>query len=178
MAAPVDNEAGGAEKRVVVGRVSGLYGVMGWVKVFSYTRPKKNILGYSPWHIETPDGWRTYRLEEGRTHSKALIARLEGTDDRTQAQALLGCDIAVNRSQLPQLPAGEYYWCDLLELTVFNRQGVCLGSVIEIQETGANDVLVIEGEKRHLVPLLTDRYVMEVNPGAGHMVVEWDPEWT
>lgn len=151
---------------------------MGWVKVFSYTRPKENLLGYSPWHIETPDGWRTYRLEEGRVHGKALIARLEEMDNRTQVQALLGCDIAVSRSQMPQLSAGEYYWCDLLELTVFNRQGVCLGSVIEIQETGANDVLVIEGAERHLVPLLIRRYVREVDLDAGRLVVDWDPEWT
>ncbi|MEX2525128.1 MAG: ribosome maturation factor RimM [Gammaproteobacteria bacterium] len=178
MAAAADNVAGGAEKRVVVGRISGLYGVMGWVKVFSYTRPKQNILGYSPWQIATPDGWRTYRLEEGRAHGKALIARLENTDDRTQAQALLGCDIAVSRRQLPPLPPGEYYWCDLTGLEVFNRQGVCLGRVVEILETGANDVLVIEGEQRHMVPLLMEQYVREVDADAGRMIVDWDPEWT
>ncbi len=108
MATPVDNPATEAEERVVVGRVSGLYGVAGWVKVFSYTRPKENILTYSPWQIETAGGWRRYRLLEGRSHGKTLIARLEDMAERAQARALMGCEIAVSRSQLPPLPQGEY----------------------------------------------------------------------
>ena len=176
MAAPADNVAGD-DRRVTVGRISGLYGVAGWVKVFSYTRPKENILAYSPWQVKTSAGWQSYRLEAGRTQGKGLIAQLAGIGDREQARPLMGCDIAVGRGQLPDLPEGEYYWCDLIGLAVVNRQGLELGSVVEIQETGANDVLIIEGYERHLVPLLMERYIMEVDLAGGRLVVDWDPEW-
>lgn len=176
MATPADNP-GGDDRRVVVGRVSGLYGVTGWVRVFSYTRPKENILGYSPWLIHTPSGWRSHPLEQGSRHGRGLIARLGDIADREAARAILGSDIAVARRQLPELPAGEYYWCDLIGLRVVNRQGRDLGSVVEVQETGANDVLVVEGEEPCLVPLVMERFVSEVDLKLGRIVVDWDPKW-
>lgn len=176
MAAPADNPTG-ADRRVVIGRVSGLYGVMGWVKVFSYTRPKENILDYSPWLINLPSGWRSYRLEQGRSHGKGLIARVEGVSDREGARALMGCDIAVTRRQLPEPEQGEYYWCDLIGLDVVNREGLELGSVVDIEETGANDVLIVEGRKRCLIPFVAEKFVKAVDLNLGRIVVDWDPMW-
>ncbi len=176
MDTPAEHSAA-AEKQVTVGRVSGLYGVTGWVKVFSYTRPKENILAYTPWLLQTADGWRPYRLERGRVHGKGLIASLAEIGDRESARLLMGCDIAVSRSQLPELPEGEYYWCDLIGLEVYNRQDDSLGRVVEVQETGANDVLVVEGEERCLIPLLMEQFVREVDLKQGRIIVDWDPEW-
>jgi 16S rRNA processing protein RimM len=177
MPAGADNGAE-QDRRIVVGRISGVYGILGWVKVFSYTRPKENILDYSPWQIRTAAGWRVLRLGQGRRHGKGLIARLEGINDRDGARGLAGADIAVSRSQLPPPEEGEYYWCDLIGLTALNRAGRELGRVVEIQETGANDVLVIEGEGRHLVPLLRDKFVREVDLEGGRIIVDWDPDWS
>lgn len=173
MTAAADQDHGAAG-RVVIGRVSGVYGIAGWVKVFSYTRPRENIFNYSPWLLGTRAGWREAALQEGGVHGKGLIARLQGITDRDAARALMGCDIAIARAQLPPLPAGEYYWHDLIGLTVVNRAGEELGEVTELQETGANDVLVVSGRERRLIPVVMDEVILEVDLDAGRIRVDWD----
>jgi 16S rRNA processing protein RimM len=94
--------------RVMIGRISGLHGVRGWVKVFSYTNPITNIINYSPWHIiHSQHGvTRTMSVCEGQAHGKGIIARLESIHDRDEAAHLLGAEIAVNREQLPPRARG------------------------------------------------------------------------
>lgn len=167
-----------SQAQVTVGKISGIYGVSGWVKILSYTRPITNIFSYSPWLIRRGEQQEPMELLEGREHGKGLVARLKNLDDRDIARSLIGKEIAVYRQQMPALPQGEYYWCDLLELDAVNQAGVYLGKVTEILETGANDVLVIEGERRHLVPLIMKNYVTEIDLDAGRITVDWDPEYT
>ena len=168
--------ADGRDRRVIVGRISGIYGVAGWVKVVSYTRPRENLFDYRDWLVGGSGGWQPRVLEGGRPQGKGLIAKLEGVDDRDAARACMGKDIAVRRAQMPDLPEGEYYWCDLLGLEVRNRDGALLGKVTELKETGANDVLVVTGEAgRQLIPMVLDRYVLEVNLDEGRMSVDWEP---
>jgi 16S rRNA processing protein RimM len=164
----------GAAGRVIIGRISGVYGTAGWVRVFSYTRPRENICSYSPWLVATPDGWEERELLETRVHGKGLIARLAGPEDRDAARALIDRDIAVYRRQLPALPEGEYYWCDLIGRRVVNLGGEELGEVTEIRETGANDVLVVEDGGRRLIPLVMEKVVREVDPAGDRIVVDWD----
>jgi 16S rRNA processing protein RimM len=115
-------------------------------------------------------------LQTGRRHGKGLIASLQNVDDRESAKALINANIAISRIQMPKLPEGEYYWCDLIGLSVENQAGIALGKVIEILETGANDVLVIEGEKRILIPLLMGNHVHGVDLELGKIQVAWEPE--
>lgn len=171
MAAAGENGNGAA--RVVIGSIAGVHGVQGWIKVFSHTRPRENIFAYSPWLVETAGNWREYRLLEGRTHGKGLIARLEGLDDREAARALAGAAVAVHRSQLPPLPEGEYYWCDLIGCTVVDLAGEELGRVSEILETGANDVLVVAGRERLLLPLVMDKIVKDIDLTQRRIRVDW-----
>ncbi|RFA30868.1 ribosome maturation factor RimM [Alkalilimnicola ehrlichii] len=163
---------------LTVGRISGLYGVRGWVRIFSYTEPRERILEYVDWHLRSQDGWREVELAEGRRHGKGIVARIEGVDDREQARALIGSDIGVSREQLPALEPGEYYWVDLEGLQVETESGHALGVVDYLFETGANDVLVVKGEDRErLLPFVLDQVVKRVDLESGLILVDWDPEF-
>lgn len=162
---------------VVVGRISALYGVRGWVKVFSHTDPRDNILHYQPWLVNINGAWQSLEHVEGRIHQQGIVARLDGYDDRDAASTLLGCDIAVRPEQLAVLPPGEYYWSELIGLKVITTEGVELGAVEKLLETGSNDVLVVQGERERLIPYLQGQVVVKVDKEAGYMVVDWDPEF-
>ena len=161
---------------VVLGRVSGLFGVKGWVKVFSDTAPRENILGYPHWYLQRDGEWRPYRLLDGRRQGKAVVARLQGCDDRDQAAELIGADIAIRRDQLPPARTDEFYWTDLQGLRVETLDGVDLGRVDHLFETGANDVMVIEGDRQRLIPFI-DGVIGQVDLDAGLIRVDWDPDF-
>lgn len=162
---------------IILGRVSGIFGVRGWVRIYSHTDPRENILQYSHWHLPHEGGWRRLKVEEGRRQGKAVVARLEGYDDREQARTLMGCDIALPREELPQLEEGEYYWSDLQGLRVYNREGVDFGTVSHLVATGANDVLIVHGERERLIPMVQGRFVHRVDLDAGVIEVDWDPDF-
>ncbi len=160
---------------VVLGRISGLFGVRGWVKVYSYTEPREAVLDYRRWLLSRKDGWQEATVAEGQRHGKTIIARIDGYVDRDQAAALIGTDIAVPRDELPETEKGEFYWSDLEGLTVVHRDGTELGKVAHLLETGANDVMVVRGEKERLVPFVMNKVVLGVDLDEGVIEVDW--EW-
>ena len=168
-----------SKQRVVLGRIAGLFGVKGWVKVYSETDPPANILDYSPWYLQMADGWRPYVVQQGQIHGKGIIARLEGCNDRDEASPLLGAEIAVDRDQLPVLTEDEYYWSDLIGLAVLNQTGQTLGKVDHLLETGANDVLVVIGADKQecLIPYIRGDVVKEIDLVKGCLRVDWDPDF-
>lgn len=161
------------ERRVQVGHVAGLFGVRGWIKVYSHTRPRESILSYSPWLIERHGTWRTFKIAEGQAHGKGVIARLEGCEDRDAAALLVGGQIHVLISQLPVAGKNEYYWAELEGLRVVNTAGVELGRVNHLFETGANDVMVVRGDRERLIPFAAS-VVQRVDRTAGVIYVDWD----
>ncbi len=163
--------------RILVGRISGLFGVRGWIKVFSYTEPRDNIVRYSPWHLRCAGGERAVEVAAGRSHGEGVVAKLKGVDDRDAAAALAGADIEVDRRQLEPLPAGEYYWAQLLGLQVVDMQGRTLGAVDHLLRTGANDVLVVEGDRQRLIPFVQGVIVRDIDLDAGVMRVDWEPDY-
>ena len=165
------------ERKIVVGRISGLYGVRGWVRVYSYTAPREEIICYSPWQIGSRGQWREMRVAEGRKHGKGIVARLVGCDDRDLAAALMGSDIVIPRSRLPETVVGEYYWTDLVGLKVVTSDGVELGVIKTLMETGANDVLVVQGEQELLIPYIYDDVVVKIDLEQQLMQVDWEPEY-
>ena len=170
--------AGFEEKLVILGRVNGLHGVRGWLKIYSYSKPKENIFSYKPWLLKfAEEDWREIRVKAWKVQGKGLIAELEGITDRENASQYLGMEVAVVRSAMPTLADDEYYWCDLIGLEVVNQDASVLGKITEIKETGANDVLVVEGEDRYLVPMLKGSVVKSVNLEQGEMLVDWDGEY-
>lgn len=166
-----------SQRLVPLGRISGLYGVHGWVKIFSETDPREAILSYSPWLIRQSGDWQEIAVVKGRPHGKTVVASLAGIADRDQAAKLLGAEIAVPRSQLPRTAADDYYWTDLEGLTVTTTEGVVLGTIRSLFETGANDVMVVVGERERLLPFILQQVVKEVDLAAGTILVDWDPEF-
>ena len=164
-------------RSIVVGRVAGLYGVKGWIKVYSFTQPRQNILKYSPWFLCGAGSRRAAAVAESRVHGKALIARLEGVTDRDAAAELVGTDILVDRDQLGDTEEGEFYWTDLVGLRVVTEDGREIGVVDHLLETGANDVLVVAGDRRRLVPFVMDQVIRQVDLENGTIIVAWDPDY-
>lgn len=173
MGEPATAPVGAGPKAVVLGRIGGVFGVLGWVKVYSETNPIENIFGYSPWLIEG----QARQVVEWRRHGKGMVARLEGFDDRDRARALVGKAISIRRDQLPPPSADEYYWTDLEGLEVETRDGVRLGRVSHLMETGANDVLVVRGERERLLPFVWGQCVLEIDLDRGRLRVDWDPDF-
>jgi 16S rRNA processing protein RimM len=117
-------------------------------------------------------------VTDGRAHGKGVVAQLAGYADRELARELIGADIAVERAQMAAPAANEYYWTDLIGAAVVNRDGVEFGRVDHLLETGANDVLVIRGERGEtLVPFVAGRYVLEVDLGRKRILVDWGSDW-
>lgn len=160
-------------KPILIGRIAGIYGIKGWIKVISYTRPPEKILSYTPWYIQHADGLQEMAVCDGAGAGRSLRAALQGITDRDLARALIGSDIYIQRSQLEDLPNGQYYWADLLGLEVVNTAGRVLGVLEEIYETGANDVMVVQGDERHLIPLVWEQYLLDVDLGQGIIRVDW-----
>lgn len=168
--------AGGADAPVILGRISGLYGVRGWVKVFSYTDPREAVLNYREWLVRQEGNWQAAKLAEGKRQGKTVIARLDGVDDRDDAAMFLDCDIAVPRTAMPEPEDGQYYFDDLEGMKVVHRDGNELGTVAYVMETGANDVLVTSGEPERLIPFVAGEVVLDVDLANGVITVDW--EWT
>jgi len=163
---------------IVIGKLVGVYGIKGWFKILSFTRPRENIFTYSPWLIKQNGDWQGMQLSEGKPHGKGLIASIEEITDIDEAMAFVGSEIAIKRDQLAEPKAGEYYWHDLINLQVINGQKEILGVVTELLETGANDVLVVEaGKQRYLIPYVKDVYIKDIDLEQGIMQVDWQTDY-
>ncbi|MBU2954112.1 ribosome maturation factor RimM [Marinobacter sp. F3R08] len=170
-------------QETVIGRITSVFGVKGWLKVFSFTDPKEGILDYPDWTLDL-DGKRIpAKLEEGRRQGQGIVVRLKGINDRDLARTYCGAEVRVSTSELPELPDGEYYWFQLEGLDVFTVEDECLGKVHHLLETGSNDVLVVQAtvgsidQRERLIPYLPGEVVQDVDLEAKRVVVDWDPEF-
>lgn len=155
-----------------MGRVAAPYAVRGWIKVQTFTEYLDSLLDFSVWWLGKAGKWQAFNVLEAKVHSQFLVAQLEGVNDRNQSESMVGMEIAVPRAELPEAEEGEYYWDDLIGLTVVNLLGETLGKVEGILETGAHDVLKVAGDRQHLIPF-TDPILREVDLKAGRIVVDW-----
>ncbi|MBU0654507.1 MAG: ribosome maturation factor RimM [Gammaproteobacteria bacterium] len=162
---------------VTLGKVSGVFGVKGWVKVFSYTSERDGILSYEPWFLKIAGEWEAFRIAASQSQAKGIVVLFEGMVDRDQAQTLIGCEIAVPREQLRNLGNGEYYWTDLIGLDVVTTEGIALGKIGQLFETGSNDVMVVNGDRERLLPWIMNDVVKAVSLEENKILVDWDPEF-
>ncbi|MGB0496108.1 MAG: ribosome maturation factor RimM [Kangiellaceae bacterium] len=173
-----------ANQPIVVGKISGVFGVHGWVKIFSYAEPRNNILTYKPWLIRQKSDWRTMELVKGRTQGKTIVAQIKGVDDRDKAYALIGSEIAIESKQLKKLGKDNFYWRDLIGLNVEEINQGPIGIVKSIMETGANDVLVVvkkdsSGKSTEiLIPYLLGDVVKDVDLDGQLIRVDWDESFS
>lgn len=162
---------------LLMGRIAGPHGVQGWLKVLSYARPAAAIFGYQPWQLRHRGADLPFAVAEWRQQGRGLVFRALSVTDRSTAEGMAGAEIWVPRSALPPAAPGEYYWADLEGLAVSTVGGVELGRVSHLLDTGANDVLVVQGERQRLIPFIRGQYVRSVDLAAGRIVVDWDPDF-
>lgn len=162
---------------VVVGQIGKPYGVQGWMKVHSFTEPYTNLLDYEPWFIEQRGQWHELTGIKVQEHGNAILLHIEGCDSPEDARRYTNAKIAVVRELFSALDDDEFYWNDLAGLTVINQDDVTLGTVDYIFETGSNDVLVVKGEREHLVPFLYGEVILKVDLTQKVIRVQWDPEF-
>jgi 16S rRNA processing protein RimM len=172
-----DAVAGADRRRVVLGHIRGPHGVRGWVKVQTFTEERETLLQHPLWLVGRGEEFREYRLKSGQGHGSGLLVSLEGVSGRDEAEALRGKDVAVWRDALPALEENEFYWSDLEGLEVVTRDGIRLGVVERLFETGANDVMVVAGDRERLIPFVMDEVVLRVDLAARCLEVDWDPEF-
>lgn len=148
---------------------------------FPPLKTPKAFLTISPGFIQKAGQWQQVQLESWKHHNQDLIIKLKGVDDRDAANLLTNCEIVVDSSQLPALEEGDYYWKDLMGCQVVTAEGYDLGKVIDMMETGSNDVLVIKanlkdafGIKERLVPFLDGQVIKKVDLATRTIEVDWD----
>ena len=170
------------EDLIVLGKITSVHGVRGEVKIYSFTDPIDNLLGYPAWTLKRDGEVKQVELVSGRLQGKILVAKLKGLDDREVARTFAGFDICVPRALLPDLYDGEYYWHQLEGLKVIDLQGQLLGRLDHLLETGSNDVMVVKpcpgslDDRERLLPY-TEQCVQKVDLAAGEMRVDWDADF-
>mgnify|MGYP001822389450 CR=1 FL=1 len=170
---------------LTVGKITGCYGIKGWVKIHSYTEPQENFLQFGKWMIRRRGALEPIEFDSGKRHGKGLVAHIAGVDDRTLAEAYRGLEVIAAADGLPQLEEGDYYWHQLQGLQVWCLEDdgrVLLGKVDHLIETGANDVLVVKAsegsidDRERLIPYLPDDVVSRVDLEQGEIEVDWFPD--
>jgi len=173
-----------ADDHVVLGTLTSPHGVKGWLKVYSYTSPMEGILDYASWVLRQAGSLSRVGLVQGRRQGKGLVVQLDGIDSREAAETLAGAEILLPKAELPALGDEEYYWHQLEGLRVVTRDGLALGRIDALFETGANDVMIVKGDvdesleaRERLLPYLPGEVVLDVNLEHGVMIVDWDPDF-
>ena len=158
---------------VVVGRFGPPFGIKGWLNVISYTDPLTNLADYRPWFVERDGAWSEIAIEALQPHRNGFVAQIAGIADRNEAQMLSGRSIGVADSTLPATADDEFYWKDLIGLTVEDGRGVVIGEVTGLIETGANDVLVVRAAHGdELIPFV-DQFIARVDLESRRVIVDW-----
>jgi len=160
---------------VVIGEIGRAHGIRGWVWVNSYTRPLEEIRRYRQWFVEDAAGGSWYAVKAVHRQPKGLVVQLEGIADRDGAEAITGSRVVVDAADLPPAGQDEYYWRDLIGCAVINTEGVAFGTVREMIETGANDVLVVEGDRERLIPFAPGEVIVSIDVADKRLTVDWDP---
>lgn len=176
------------EQLVTMGRIVAPYGIKGWIRIQPFTQQQQGLLDYPRWQVGQESCWQSRTVEVAKVHGATVVAKLEGVTDREQAAALQGMRIAVSRDDFPEPATNEFYWADLIGLKVVNAAGVALGSVTRVFETGANDVLVVEGkvaneggdervdQRERLLPFIAP-VIRQVDITGGTIIVDWDADY-
>lgn len=168
-----------SEEFIPVGKISGAFGVRGWVKVYSFTEPRGNILEYSPLFLSRQGEWIEIEVSGGHLQGKGVVMGIANVTDRDQVQPLIGAELAIRKAQLEPADEDEFYWADLIGLSVENLDGEVLGTVEHLLETGANDVLVVKADKQseRLIPFVVDDIVKLVDLDNKLIRVDWSKDY-
>jgi len=166
------------DKKIYLGKITGVHGIKGWLKIQSYSSPPENILNYPSWIINNKGEEDFYSIEQGRKQNNKIVVKLEKIDDRNTAESLINSKIQILRSDLPKLSNENYYWSDLVGLSVLNSEETVIGKIESLIETGANDVMVIITlkDERILIPFVMHEIIKEVNVELSYIKIDWSIE--
>ena len=166
------------DKKIYLGKITGAHGIKGWLKIQSFSSPPENILNYPSWIINNQGEEDFYSIEQGRKQNKKIVVKLENIDDRNTAESLINSKILILRSDLPKLSNENYYWSDLVGLSVLNSEETVIGKIESLIETGANDVMVIITlkDERILIPFVMHEIIKEVNVEQNYIKIDWSIE--
>jgi len=163
---------------VIMGRIAAAHGIRGLVKIQPFTEHLDSLLDYRTWWIGHEHGpWREVQAEQCEVHGKTLVAQLPDCPDRTAAEKLKGLLIAVPRSSLPKQGEGEYYWSDLIGLAVVNEADITLGTVSNLLETGANEVLSVRGDSGEILIPFVASAIRQVDLKNRIIRVDWSADY-
>ena len=176
---------------VEVGRVIGAWGIKGAIKVLPFSSAPEALFSTKRWHIRPAVVQRPVsisavpmpellRVVQAREHGDGIVANVQDVDDRTAAEALAGARVFISRTSFPTPDENEFYWVDLIGLDVVNREGLALGTVVGLIETGPHCVLRIHPHGKAevavseecLVPFV-GAYVDDVDREARRITVDW-----
>ena len=166
------------DKKIYLGKITGVHGIKGWLKIQSFSSPPENILNYPSWIINNKGEEDFYSIEQGRKQNNKIVVKLEKIDDRNTAESLINSKIQILRSDLPKLSNENYYWSDLVGLSVLNSEEKVIGKIESLIETGANDVMVIITlkDERILIPFVMHEIIKEVNVELNYIKIDWSIE--
>jgi len=164
---------------VIMGKVAAAHGIQGWLKIQPYTAEPGNLTDYRTWWLgNEQQGWRELDVLQSSLHGgKTVVAQLMGCHDRNTAETYKGLLVAIPRSRLPQTDEDEYYWSDLIGLEVVNEAGERLGVVDTLQETGANQVLCVQGDEGEILIPFIAQVVKQVSLEDKVIRVDWQADY-
>lgn len=167
------------DTHIQLGAIQGVFGVKGWLKIFSFCRPKEQILDYSKWELKSSTGTASHELQDGKLHGNGIVAKFHNINDRTQAETLIRAEIWVAREEMPELSEDEFYWFQLEGLNVISIEGKSLGKLKRMMETGANDVMVVaDADKQEiLIPYIREQVVKRVDLEKRAITVDWQKDY-
>lgn len=166
-----------SEPYIKIGKVSGPFGIKGWLKIQSFTDPNSNILSYSPWYLRKGQEFKIVQLADGKLQGRSVVVKLVDVIDRDQAANFSGYEVCITQDQLPEIAEDEYYWSQLVGLSVENIQGIALGVVDSLFETGANDVLIVHGDRERAIPFIQNQVIINIDLNEKKMLVDWDSDF-
>jgi len=145
------------EAHILIGKIVGVHGIRGNLKIFSYAESPDIFSPERPLFLRNAGGLKPADILWCSAHKKGLLLSLKAVSDRNQAEKLVGTELVIPRSELPEAEEDEYYWADIVGMDVYTEDGLFLGKIRSIMETGSNDVYVVSnGGKETLVPALAD----------------------
>ena len=169
-------------EKVILGKIGAPYGIKGWLKLTPYTDDPEGIFNYDTLLIQLNGQWQQQKVANWRRHNNGIVLKFDAVDDRDGAQRFTHAEMAVLAEDLPDLAEDEFYWRELIGLSVTNESGYGMGQVTDILETGSNDVLVVKakpndafGKTERLIPFLTEQVVKAIDKEAKVITVDWDP---
>jgi 16S rRNA processing protein RimM len=165
------------DKLTIVGRFGRVHGLQGFITVHSFTEPRNNIANYAQWYVNIAQQWQPLEIIKLEKVVKHILVQVAGYKDLEAVAVLTNLDIAIKQEQLPSLLPGEYYWHELIGMQVVSANSFVFGQITEIMPTGSNDVLIVQGERRHLVPYIPEQVIISIDREKRVIVADWDHDF-